>query len=108
MMKNTESSISTPTKPVKSGVALESPMTKFNKSGLLVALGLILLVYIADGALQNISNGQSMNEGSPYFFTEIVTVAICIVLPALYFHFGGSSRSRTTARKNESAVAEMP
>merc|ERR1719316_1103557 len=65
-----------------------------------------MLVYIADGALQNISNGQAVHEGNPYCFTEIATVAICVVLPALYFHFGGRSRAKAVY-KLEGKLAEF-
>jgi len=60
-----------------------------------VVLTLIVMAILVDNTLQEVrAPGASSEDAHYYYVAEMITVILCIILPALYFHFGGSQARR--------------
>lgn len=71
-----------------------------------LVLTLIVMAILVDNTLQEVRTpGVSSEDAHYYYVAEMITVILCIILPALYFHFGGSQAQRANLASNSWPLA---
>jgi pentatricopeptide repeat domain-containing protein 1 len=89
-MSNTTQTTSTQARILPRGADLPKP---------LLLAGLVVIFCLVDSSVHELCIGASSENSAAdehrYLFIEMGVVAICVVLPALYYHFGHGYRRQT-------------